>query len=772
MGRMATDRRPSCPRSSLSTWTAILVYLFATTTLAANPTPLSLPVDNTWLGYDGNWSPITIRVGTPEQWVYVLPNVLSQETWVIGPGGCDGTFTCEQKRGGLFNYTNSSSWQGLGPYELGFDTNLGISGGADYGYDEIALNQQVVSPGQIVGILNSTEFWTGYLGLGVEATDFTDTDRLTFLSSLVQNQSVIPSHSYGYTAGAYYRLKNVPASLTFGGVDTNRFVQTDTTFALDSALQPVVAINAITVSAEPASDTSSKPNWTSPLSLSTAADAALFTIDSSTPFLWLPEDVCDRFAEAFGLYYNETLQLYTFEGNSTGQSQLPDWGLTFTFTIADLPGSSNSIELTLPYETFDLELTYPFPTYWANYTSPAVKYFPVRKAANSSQLTIGRMFLQETYLTVDYERNNFSLSQAKFSLDALTDMNLVEITRPAKSSFAGPQTNSSGPTSGTKTGIGIGVAFSSAILIFIITLCILRQRSRHGYSKDGSDAEKTSSLRRPFLRLLSSHGSQTTTEATKATSEVIELPGSKRQPTEVAADKSNTRFELSAPTPVEMEGSVVPSTYYTNEAHRARRPGELAHNRHSSTSKVPDALRHQRTESHNLPAYTPTSPSDDSISPNSLTRSNGEFNTMSSSDHVVSPTTARGPPSTNGSGGFPSPNTPGISDGSGSGSGSLPSIIAAVIGHGALDADSDHHGVSTSSSDPGVARSASNRSSGDKEEDSIPSAKATEQLGDDSGYRIREPGPEEKKFDRITRLLRPTSRASGDERKRFSWEEQ
>ena len=115
-------------------------------------------------------------------------------------------FTCEDKRGGIFASNESSSWDNVGFYELGFDLNLEVTGVANYGFDDIALSQDLSVPSQIIAIQNATEFWTGHLGLGVKASNFTDADQPSFLSNLVQNASVIPSHSYGYTAGAYYRM--------------------------------------------------------------------------------------------------------------------------------------------------------------------------------------------------------------------------------------------------------------------------------------------------------------------------------------------------------------------------------------------------------------------------------------------------------------------------------------------------------------------------------------------------------------------------------------
>jgi hypothetical protein len=175
--------------------------------LASDPAPIPVPVGTNWYGYDGNWSPVNIRVGTPPQWLSVYPNTGGQEIWVIGPDGCDGTSTCATDRGGLFSRDRSSTWSTIdnGYYELGFDNNLGDTGFAFYGLENVSLSDQVSVPSQIVAILNSTEFWLGSLGLGIQTIRFEGTtNHLTFLDSLVETEGFIPSHSYGYTAGAYY----------------------------------------------------------------------------------------------------------------------------------------------------------------------------------------------------------------------------------------------------------------------------------------------------------------------------------------------------------------------------------------------------------------------------------------------------------------------------------------------------------------------------------------------------------------------------------------
>jgi len=170
-----------------------------------HPTPIVATTTTDFLGYDGAWSAVSIRVGTPEQWLSVFPSTLSPETWVVGPLGCDGTSTCQNKRGGLFYANQSSTFIPKGYFELNADSQTSPDDVGYYGLDTIALDDLISVPDQIVALVNSTEDWVGTLGLGVKETRFTDSNNLPFLSSLVQNGSYIPSHSYGYTAGASYR---------------------------------------------------------------------------------------------------------------------------------------------------------------------------------------------------------------------------------------------------------------------------------------------------------------------------------------------------------------------------------------------------------------------------------------------------------------------------------------------------------------------------------------------------------------------------------------
>ena len=192
---------------------AVLVAFFgiASTATSQYPKAMSVPVRTSFFGLDGNWSPVSVRLGTPPQWVDLFVSTASQESLVIGPGGCEASDTqCLTKRGGLFLSNKSSTWDPQGTYGIGLDPQLGFDGNATYGLDSIAFGDQISVPSQIIGVINATEYFLGYFGLGVQPTNFTSTDQPTFIDSMVENKSLVPSHSYGYTAGAYYRKSSVP----------------------------------------------------------------------------------------------------------------------------------------------------------------------------------------------------------------------------------------------------------------------------------------------------------------------------------------------------------------------------------------------------------------------------------------------------------------------------------------------------------------------------------------------------------------------------------
>lgn len=56
----------------------------------------------------------------------------------------------------------------------------------------------------LMAAINDTDYYQGYIGLGVAQGRFGRNVTNPFITQLVETYGFIPSHSYGYTAGANY----------------------------------------------------------------------------------------------------------------------------------------------------------------------------------------------------------------------------------------------------------------------------------------------------------------------------------------------------------------------------------------------------------------------------------------------------------------------------------------------------------------------------------------------------------------------------------------
>ena len=164
-------------------------------------------------------------------------------------------------------------------------------------------------------------------------------------------------------------------SLTFGGSDISKYVPTNISFDLspDVSRDLVVGIKSITSTYGNGSTNSLLP---SPI---------LAYIDSTVPYLYLPEDACKTFESVLGLTYNEKDNLYFVD--DVLRQNLVNLDPQFTFHLANDKLSETIVEITLPYASFDLIIKPPL-------LPNATSYFPLRRGAND-QITLGRAFLQE-----------------------------------------------------------------------------------------------------------------------------------------------------------------------------------------------------------------------------------------------------------------------------------------------------------------------------------------------------------------------------------------
>ncbi|KAI1386484.1 acid protease [Hypoxylon trugodes] len=446
-------------------------------------------------------------------------------------------------------------------------------------YDSV-LRWQTSFNKQLVAGVNETGYYTGFFGLGITPGRFNNVVAQSPISELVEQSGTIPSHSYGYTAGAYYGgSRGTPLSLTLGGYDASRFEPHDTDFSLNATTrQPEVLLRAITASV---SDASKAPTtWPeSSTSLSYFNESVTALLDSTTPYLWLPETICDRFAASLNLTWNETFGLYLFPDNDNLERyrSSPDLSLTFTLSSPDnrddfgqplnVPGVVN---ITISANAFIQSLRYPFMNL-IEYGASAVPYFPLRRTNDSGRVVIGRSFFQEAYLITNYETSSFSIHKAKFPDNPLRDTSIKTIAFSDKSPYPGPppQPGDGGGLSQSQTiGIAIGVCFICIIGIVVIILLRRRKRKQRQQAEENSDEtfkDKASTIcssppSTPVSRIVSRMSKRCGMRKSikGGIPEEPEEPDIHRDMKiyEFAADQSHERYELPGPDPVELDGTM------------------------------------------------------------------------------------------------------------------------------------------------------------------------------------------------------------------------
>jgi hypothetical protein len=415
---------------------------------------------------------------------------------------------CEDSRGLTFSPNKSTSWSterldndGLFSLNTYYEGFLNLTGNAYYGFDTLALG--VPGSGlpsldnQIIAGFATNNYWLGFLGLSPVSFNFSSQDDSTslrdpqtsFLSEL-KNQSHIPSLSWAYTAGAFYLDNPVFGSLVLGGYDSSRFEANNVSFAFaaDFSRDLTVYLQSI------AYDTLGS-------SLLLTESTPVF-INSLVSHMWLPIEVCQRFEEAFNLTWNEAAQLYLV--NDETHTRLSKLNPSFTFTLghADSNDTDATIDIILPYAAFDLTGSPPF-------VDPSSKYFPLKRADRADQYTLGRVFLQGAYVIADYERQNFTVSQALFP-DASKESNTTALVGITPLGFEkvvtpdGGDDNKKGLSSGTIAGAVIGAVAGVLLIAFGVIYWLRRRKTvkrnpsearpyinekEHGPELDGEDAQ-------------------------------------------------------------------------------------------------------------------------------------------------------------------------------------------------------------------------------------------------------------------------------------------
>ena len=171
-------------------------------------------------------------------------------------------------------------------------------------------------------------------------------------------------------------LKKVLGSLTLGGYDRSRFTPNvhSFSFAPDRERELLVGIQRIGYTSSNGTTGSLLP------------EGIRATVDSTTPYIYLPLEACEAFEKAFSLVYNATMELYPVSNSL--HSDLIAQNASITFVLGDDTSGGETFNITLPYDSFDLTAEFPV-------AEDSTMFFPLKRAINETQYTLGRTFLQE-----------------------------------------------------------------------------------------------------------------------------------------------------------------------------------------------------------------------------------------------------------------------------------------------------------------------------------------------------------------------------------------
>ncbi|KXT03961.1 hypothetical protein AC578_9294 [Pseudocercospora eumusae] len=458
------------------------------------PAALSLGPSQYWDGNDGPWTSFPLQLGNANnpQNIRVFASTAIGTTLSISAGGCPSYYpsNCPDSRGFIFNANESLTWVANSMYNVGIEQSLGMDTQGPTGFDTVTLGWQGSAIGtvnhSVVFNLQDSQYWLGLLGLKPQPSNFTtfNDPQPSIMQDLV-NHNITPSLSYGYTAGNQYRLNKVYGSLTLGGYDVNRFDTSKNITAkmgADITRDLLVNLQAITTS-------SGSPSNLLP-------DGSIdILIDSSVAQIWLPESACTAFEQAFGLTWDPDYNFYLV--NKSLHETLTASNPSVTFKIGSQASGGDTVDITLPYGAFDLLLGFPnVLNLNSSYKSGNESYyFPLKRAANDTQYTLGRTFLQEAYLIADYDKSTFTVAPCTWDHSKVSTTSLKTIRRANETSSHSD--DSSTPVGAIAGGVVGGVVGAVAIIGGIIYFMRRRKQQEKKRlaeleAKDATGAAKVS----------------------------------------------------------------------------------------------------------------------------------------------------------------------------------------------------------------------------------------------------------------------------------------
>jgi hypothetical protein len=227
-----------------------------------------------------------------------------------------------------------------------------------------------------------------------------------------------------------------------GGYDKARMADPGTTIQMPSLQNTTLAVGVNSILFKPNQDIDANT-----YSLTNGSFAAV--IDSTLPYLILPHDVCDQFVEHFGLEYDELRELFTVNVSSHQMNVRQNGNVSIKISASADTDSDMFTSIVLPYAAFDQQGKFPLFD-----SDNGTNYFPIKRA-KEGRYVLGRTFLQEAYIIVNYEYANFTVAPAY--TDKMPDPILVTLHDRSYTGPPTPPAGRGGLSAGAIAGIVIGI---------------------------------------------------------------------------------------------------------------------------------------------------------------------------------------------------------------------------------------------------------------------------------------------------------------------------
>lgn len=249
-------------------------------------------------------------------------------------------------------------------------------------------------------------------------------------------------------------------------MDTSRYVENDIVFTQSDNLAhrfvvslTSIQVNGIYLNGQRGNAELLDSSWRR------AGQEQQISIDSTLPYIYLPNETCTVFEQALNLTWDEPTQLYILSDSQ--HEDLLELNPSFTFTIAENATSEETLKIDVPYKAFSLEATGPEILGAEGKTW----YFPLRRLPEDGTQRLGRAFMQSIYLYAEFHKKTFRVFQANLdggasNIKSLAPMEDVPISKSGGG--GGSSGGSKAPIGAIVGGVVGGIAVIAAIIGFLL----------------------------------------------------------------------------------------------------------------------------------------------------------------------------------------------------------------------------------------------------------------------------------------------------------------